>query len=277
MKDDKKSMRTAFLTAYPKIFTDINYSVSIFSNMKNLAVESGFAFLPEQFSNEMTVEIEGRYKALNKALENEISDKTLIIELAAGMSPRHLEYKDYNYYEFDFEEIINIKKELYKKMNFESLNEKLYGFDLNDLNMLHSHLQKIISSKDNDKVIILSEGLFWYLTKEQIEKITGEISNTLMDYNWVWITSDCPTEDKLDLEYRNIISNSANVKREKTFNSFDDFSTFFSNLGLNTLRFKLLDFIRYENISSARLLSSNKEDTEKKLNTYTDIAIIKRV
>ena len=28
------AMRTAFLTAYPKIFTDIDYSIDIFSNMK---------------------------------------------------------------------------------------------------------------------------------------------------------------------------------------------------------------------------------------------------
>lgn len=47
------AIRTSFLTAFPKIFTDIDFSIEIFSKMKNLATKKGFAFLPSMFSNEM--------------------------------------------------------------------------------------------------------------------------------------------------------------------------------------------------------------------------------
>lgn len=106
-------MRTAFLTAYPKIFTDIDYSVEIFSHMKDLAVNNGFSFQPNQFSNAMTLEIEARYKAINNYLNKIIDKDTLVIEIAAGLSPRRLQYKNYDYEELDLKPIIDIKKNIY--------------------------------------------------------------------------------------------------------------------------------------------------------------------
>ena len=116
------TMRTAFLTAFPKIFTNIEFSIDIFSNMKELAIRNGFSFSPNLFSNEMSVEIEARHKALNRALDKYISKDVLVIEIAAGLSPRHLQYSDYNYYELDFNPIIDIKKNLYTTMGYEFLN-----------------------------------------------------------------------------------------------------------------------------------------------------------
>lgn len=47
-EQENNIMRTAFLTAFPKIFTDIEYSSEIFAQMKNLVTKHGFAFKANQ-------------------------------------------------------------------------------------------------------------------------------------------------------------------------------------------------------------------------------------
>ena len=267
------TMRTAFLTAFPKIFTDIDFAIDIFSNMKELAIKNGFSFSPKHFSNEMAVEIEARHKSLNKALDKYITEDTLVIEIAAGLSPRHLQYKDYNYYELDFDSIIEIKKDIYTAMGYSSLNNYLYGLDITNIESLHKCIQSIIKIKKYTKIIILNEGLFWYLTKGQIKNITNKFTSSLLNIDWIWITSDCPPKEKNESEYRNIISDSANAKRG-TFLDYDDFSTFFKEIGLNNQRYKLSDFLNYNELSSAKFLSFDENETINKINTYTDIAIL---
>ncbi len=267
------TMRTSFLTAFPKIFTDIDFSTDIFSNMKALSMINDFSFLPNHFSNEMSVEIEARHKALNKALDKYITKDTLIIEIAAGLSPRHLQYRDYDYYELDFDPVIDIKKEIYKAMGYEELNNSLYGLDITNIEMLHKCLNEIISIKEHKKTIIINEGLFWYLTKDHIKNITNEFSISLLNTDWIWITSDCPTKEKNEAEYRNIISDSAKSKRG-TFSDYNDFAEFFNELVISSKRYKLSDFINYQDLFSAKFLSFKEKETIDKINTYTDIAIL---
>lgn len=267
------TMRTAFLTAFPKIFTDIEYSTEIFSNMKDLAIKNNFSFLPNHFSNEMSVEIEARHKALNKVLDKYISNDALIIEIATGLSPRRLQYLDYDYYELDYEPVIDIKKEIYSTLGYGDFNNGLRGIDITDTVLLHNCLVEIINAKSYSKVIILNEGLFWYLNREQIKDIANEFCSMLLNRNWFWITSDCPTKEKSDAKYRNIISNSAKVKRN-TFSDYDDFKTFFLEAGLLSNKNKLSDFLSYQDLSSAKFLSYTESETLEKINSYTDIAVL---
>ena len=267
------TMRTAFLTAFPKIFTNIEFSTEIFSNMKELAMKNGFSFLPSHFSNEMSIEIEARHKSLNKALDNYLSKDTLVIEIAAGLSPRHLQYKDYDYYELDFEPVIDIKKNIYSAMGYKELKNSLYGLDITDIEKLHNYINEIINIKKYSKIIILNEGLFWYLTKDQIKNITKELSISLLNIDWMWITSDCPTKEKSEAEYRNIISDSAKAKRG-TFSDYNDFTVFFKEIGLSNEKYKLSDFLNYQDLSSAQFLSFEEPETIDRINTYTNIAIL---
>ena len=270
------AMRTAFLTAYPKIFTDIDYSIDIFSKMKALALKNGFSFDFNHFSNAMAIEIEARHKALNNALKKHLTKDSLVIEIASGLSPRHIEFKDYSYAELDFKPIMDVKREIHNMLGFESLNDSLFDVDITDLNALKTCLKTLLKNKKYDKVIILNEGLFWYITKADIENMTNEFKNLLQNYDWLWITSDCPPTQKNEAEYRNIISNSAKVKKSKTFADYEEFSLFFENLNLSNTRYKLLDFVEYIDLTSAKFFSINKNDTTEKLNAYTEIAIIKR-
>ncbi len=270
------AMRTAFLTAYPKIFTDIPYSTEIFATMKNLATKKGFSFETSHFSNDMAVEIEARHKAVNKALAKNITKNTLVVEIAAGLSPRHLEFKNYDYIELDFKPVMDIKRDIYKALGHKNLVSTLFDADLTDSATVIKILTKTLKAKNYTNIIVVNEGLFWYLTQETIAGMTQTFSQVLKDYNWSWITADCPTVDKCDDEYRNIISASAKVKRGKTFADYDDFSKFFKNLGLTNTRYKLADLVSYKDMTAAKFFSINQEDTLKRTNTYTNIAILKK-
>ncbi len=268
------AMRTAFLTAFPKIFTDIDFSSQIFSEMKTLAMKKRFAFLPNHFSNEMSVEIEARHKGLNFALERFVSKNDLIIEIAAGLSPRHLQYKNFNYLELDFKPIMDIKREIYKSLDYKSLADSLNNVDLTNIKELHNFFTKALKNKNYNKIIILNEGLFWYLSKSEIAELTNEISSSIGNFDWMWITSDCPVTDKVDKDYRNTISDSAKVKRN-TFEDYEDFSNFFKNLGLSNKRYSLKDFVKYKDLSSAKFFSLDENQAVQRINTYTNIAILK--
>lgn len=267
-------MRTAFLTAYPKIFTNIKNSIEIFSFMKELAIENNFSFSPSQFTNEMSIEIEARYKGVNNILNRYITKDTLIIEVAAGLSPRRIEYSSYNYAEIDLSPIIEIKHEIYKNI-YPKFIDDLYSSDIKNIDELKSALKQIMNKKSFKNIIFLSEGLFWYLTKTDIQNITNELKESFKDINWIWITSDCPVNDKVDLNYRNVISNSAKVKKEKTFSDYDDFSNFFKNNEIENSRIKLSELLPYEQLSAAHLFSVREEDALRRIDTYTNIAILK--
>ncbi len=71
-KDNCSIMRTAILTAFPKIFSDIEFANEIFSQALQLANFYNFSFQPEFFTAKMAVEIEARYKAVSNVLLHQI-------------------------------------------------------------------------------------------------------------------------------------------------------------------------------------------------------------
>lgn len=281
MTDEEKvqmqnTMRTGVLTAYPKIYSDIDYSQEIFYNALSVAKDYGFTFQPEQFVANMAVEIEGRYKAVSSILRSKISKskRTLVIEFAVGLSPRRLEFLELDYLESDFEPMMKMKKQIYKKMGFQKFEKGLFAVDLANTKQLKSFLSKKATIENYDQIILITEGLFWYLNKEIITDMTNAFNAVLQNKNWIWISADCPTKDKIEEEYRNVISRSANVKRTKTFSDFNDFSIFFENLNVNVTRKKIIDCVKAKDIRSASLFSISADEATNRLNKYTDMAII---
>ena len=265
--------RTAFLTAFPKIFTDIDFAVPIFSAMKTLAMQKGFTFSPNHFANEMSVEIEARHKALNSALEKLVTKDDLVIEIAAGLSPRHLQYQNLNYLELDFKPIMDIKRTIYQTLGYESLVASLNDVDVTNTQALHDFFTKVLQKKNYNKIIILNEGLFWYLSKTEIANLTKAIAAAMTNHEWLWLTADCPTTDKVADDYRKTIADSAKVKRG-TFADYADFSNFFQNLGLSNQRYHLTDLVQYKDLSSAKFFALAVNQTNQRLATYTNIAIL---
>ena len=173
MKDDNSVMRTAILTAFPKIFTDIEFSMEIFQQALQFASLYGFSFQPELFVAQMAVEIEARYKAVSGALLKQMrgGEKTLVIEIAAGLSPRSLQFDNVAYVECDLKPIIELKKRIFKNLNHPKETENFYGVDLSKPKLLKNFLSKIPNINSYEKVVVVSEGLFWYMQKADIEEM----------------------------------------------------------------------------------------------------------
>lgn len=273
------TMRTAFLTAYPKIFTDIPYAGMIFIKTIPLAYEQGFIFQPEQFGAKLAVELEARHKALNKSLRKHIKkydNNVVVVEIGIGLSSRKLEFFDTKYIEIDYSPMIEIKQKIYNELNISVPINDFIKTDLNnikDLDLMVSAIKGILS---NRKIIFISEGLFWYLSRSNVQNLVNHVYELIALNGGLWITGDCPTlQDKfIDEEYRGVIAKSSERKMDEPFSSFLDFKNFFGDLGFYVRHSKLEKWINVKNLITANLFSLSVEETINRLRAYTDIAEI---
>jgi len=271
------TMRTAFLTAFPKIFTDIPFANKIFAETIHLAFEWGFSFQTEQFIAKLAIELEARYKALNFILQKHIEtvgDNVIIIEIGAGLSPRKLEFSHFQFIEIDYPPMVEIKQKIYEILGLPIQSDELIGADLThplDLDKIVQFVQKIRTGRS---VIVVSEGLFWYLSRNAVQNLIECIHNLLSSSGGLWITGDCPTKFELPQEddYRSIIANSSERQMNQPFSSFADFEFFFNSIGFSVCQSRLEDWITSTDILSASFFSSPTDCTLSRLRTYTDVA-----
>ncbi len=271
-----RTMRTAFLTAYPKIFTDVGYTSDIFFQSIKLATEYGFSFQTSLFVADMAIEIEARHKALSAAVASGVNEETLVIELAAGLSPRRAEFAGANYVELDHETIVEIKKTIYQKMGLNEYALGLRAVDFMDKEAFAEVLQSLGVS-NYKRVLVVSEGLFWYLKRSHVQGMVDVLSSVLQDVEWMWVTADCPTHAEIsEEEYRNVIANSSNCSPVEPFADFYDFADFWMKNGFSVDAHSLAHFVDVQAISSGKFFSVSVEEVGRRMAEYTDIAIIKK-
>ena len=264
--------RTAFLTSYPKIFTDILNASDFFSKAINISVRYGFEFQPNLFENRMCVEIESRYKALNALIKTHLNDKTLIIELASGLSPRKIEFAHFPFYEIDLPEIIEIKKEIYKDMNINC--DSLISMDLSDTTILFDVLSEIIEKNYGKDILIVSEGLFWYLKRKDIQGMVDVFKKAFCHTEWKWLTADCFAQEIFEPDYRKVIAKSSNKSSIEPFADFEDEFKFFSDNGLTLQRYQITELIDVCDVSSGKFFHIPENEIKTRMNNYTDIACL---
>lgn len=279
MKSDEltKTMRTAFLTAYPKIFTNIEYASDIFAKSIQLSSEHGFFFKPSLFVVDMAVEIEARYKALSSLLSERITDDCVVIDLASGLSPRRIAFEDVNYYESDLPPIVKIKKQVYNELNFSKFIAGVLSVDLADIDSFNCFLDSIPCIQKYKKIIFLSEGLFWYLKRNHVQQMINCVKNKFSKVGFEWITADCPVQHYVDIPYRNKIADSSDKSPVEPFSDYNDYYHFFTSNDFDILRYKLIEYISPEDIFSGKVLSITKSEIITRMNSYTDLAVIKRM
>lgn len=279
VKDEKtfNTMRTAVLTAYPKIFGDIDLASEIFFSAIKLAVDYGFSFRPSLFVADLAVEIEARHKAVNAALESVLTDKTLVIELGAGLSPRRAQFAHTDYIEVDHSPIVDMKSRVYRELGHTEFAKDLYAVDLTDVKTFRDFIEHTSKSRVFDRVIVLSEGLFWYLDKSRIHDICSVLNTVLDGADWMWLTADSPVDDKNYAEYRKVIVDSADRGEQKPFRSYAEMCAFFEECGLTSTRHRLADCVSPERIYSGKLFAAPDREIEERMNKYADIAILKVV
>lgn len=269
------TMRTAVLTAYPKIFTDIEYSSEIFFAAAKCATEYGFSFRPSLFVSKMAVEIEARHKAMNIALDRALNGGSLVIELGAGLSPRRAQYENADYIEIDHKQISEMKARIYEEIGLSELAGGLCAVDLKETDAFSRALESAGASEHRN-VIVLSEGLFWYLERRDILAVANALSVALRGVDWVWVSADCPTGDKRDASYRKVIVDSSKRGEAKPFVDFEEFRDFFVECGFSVERNKLTDFVMPKEIYSGKFFSVSERQVAQRMNNYTDIALLKK-
>lgn len=272
-KEDRNTMRTAILTAYPKLFTDIPYAPQLFFHATQLAVEYGFTFEPSLFVEKMSIEIEARHKALNAALKEMVDEGAIVVELGAGLSPRRLEFIDTAYRELDYAPIADMKRKIYERMGLSCQMQDLCDVDLTQPHLVDDFLRGADWAQYT-KVIVLAEGLFWYLKREHLDRLLAVFFKAWEGRRWAWLTADCPVVKKIQDPYRKIISDSSEKDPNERFVDYDDFRAFFEVRGCSVSRWELTEFISPEKIYAGKFFAVSQDEIAQRMCNYADIALI---
>lgn len=209
--------------------------------------------------------VEYRYRAINKYIDSYKPEQ--IIELAAGYSPRGMEYASKNkmlYIEADFMDIIHKKAGIIKRLFKKGAGKLvLSGGDI----LNNEFIVKLISALDKGKkTMVISEGLLAYLKKEEQVSLIENIRTILKSTNGVWITTDIPSLERLNKDFRSdktvkfrssklFGSKSKNVLLSKGyFKTEKEFVAFLESFGLR------VDLIESDNkfLDSIRSITDNK-------------------
>lgn len=102
----------------------------------------------------------------------------LVLHLGCGLDARFMRLEPHVsiWYDLDFPEVINIKKELYQ----ETETFKYIASSVTDLKWINS-----IEQVDN-KVLVIAEGLFMYLSENEIKALLGVLKSNFKSYTIVF-------------------------------------------------------------------------------------------
>lgn len=229
---------TAFLTMYPRIFTDIPYSKTIYSlttsEIKNLKLSEDTLKLKRPL---LAPELEYRFKVIDQVVSKFKPDT--VIEIGAGLSSRGLNYtqKGIKYYEVDLPEICKFKTTLYDTLrqdpdnDFNNLPNIITGNVLNE-----DTWEKLNKLLDSPKTTFINEGLLRYLSKSEKSYVAKKISKCLKKTTGNWVTADVTLAQLLNSQKKSVLSDNSstasfitNRSDNYTFDSVESAQSFFQN------------------------------------------------
>ncbi len=165
------------------------------------------------------------YMSLRSLIIDELCNKYIekhsnatIIHLGCGLDSRNLRVnKNFaNWYDIDYENVIDIRKKYYK----EDSKYNMIGSSVVD----YKWLEKI---KINDNVLIVSEGLTMYLSKEEIKTLLTQINNKLGNVHLLF-----DAYSKKGVKYSKIKNpvNQMNAEIKYGFDNYEEFLQLNNNL-----------------------------------------------
>jgi len=272
LKNYDKIIPTAWLTAYPKIFTDIPLSEDIFIALEKIKAKKGEPDITSDFKvSKLAPEIEARYKLITRILKETNIKQAL--ELAAGLSPRGIIFaKDpsFIYVETDLPKMIIEKKAIIQQLvsssKVKSMNklylEKGNALELKELMRASSHFER-------KPIVIINEGLLRYLNFTEKGIVAKNIHKLLEIYGGVWITPDITLKKLLDTQNKTTMpgKNAEIIKKtgidytENRFENEAEAKKFFESFGFLVEKHRFLE-VEKELTSPKRLKLSEKEVKE---------------
>lgn len=212
---------TAYLTAYPRTFTDLPYSKEIFEQLEILRQENGDPVVADELKVEkLAPEIEARYRLVNKLIQQ--LHPSQILELASGLSTRGMvmvENHDVTYVEVDLNEMAVLKKRLTSTIMKQASD--LYIESGNVLRL--SDLEKAVAPFDPNKpLVIIHEGLLRYMNFAEKAQIARNVHALLERFGGTWITPDVTLKKLLNTQDSHTMPGKNNMLANMTGKNFDE-------------------------------------------------------
>ena len=247
---------TAHLAAYMRQFSDIPFASDVAELLHSREVFEalllGQQMTPEDLLWYAPI-FELRYKSVTEAIRR--SGSYQVLELASGLTLRGLAFtRDarYTYIESDLTAI-----SVEKKAIIASLRQK-YG--LADHANLHfpavnaldrRQLQKAVKHLNRDQpLVVVNEGLFQYLSPDEMRSVVGNIRELLAEFQGSWITPDFSIKDEVTQvsaqqhNFRRIVAAATgHMMYNNAFDSLEQLMDFLREMGLNAAVHNSLDEI----------------------------------
>ncbi len=252
--DYEKISLTAQLAAYMRQFSDIPFASDVAELLHSRevfeALLRGQQMTPEDLLWYAPI-FEVRYKAVTQAMRRTGSRQ--VLELASGLTLRGLAFTQDSSYAYIDSDLTGITAE--KAAVIASLRQR-YG--LVDYGNLHfpavnaldlSQLQAAVKRLHTDQpLVVVSEGLFPYLSPDEMRTVVINIRELLAEFQGSWITTDFSIKEEVNQaseqqrKFRRIVSAATEHQMyNNTFDSLAQLMTFLSEMGLSAMVHNAVD------------------------------------
>lgn len=268
---------TAYVTAYPRIFTDTPYWKQIYEHLEHLLDEQNLPIDDDSKVARLAPELEARYLLIDKLLKQ--SGVKQVLELAAGLSPRGLIMSadsTMQYAELDLPDMAVMKSKILAKIKHIPNN-----LTINAGNALRlSDLEKAVASFDTSQPIaIMHEGLLRYLNFDEKAQVAKNIRTLLQRFGGVWITSDTTPKKFLEVQdkttspgfNKKFVASTGKNYYNNMFEDEQHVKNFFGDLGFTMESHKFTEVQDY--LTSPAKLNLSKDETRALLTSGTVIVL----
>jgi O-methyltransferase involved in polyketide biosynthesis len=244
--DYEKISLTAQLAAYMRQFSDIPFASDVAELLHARevfeALLQGQQMTPEDLLWYAPI-FEVRYKSVTEAIRRTGSHQ--VLELASGLTLRGLAFTQDPRYTYIESDLAGISAE--KEAIIARLRQK-YG--LADHDNLHfpainaldrSQLQEAVKRLNRDQpLVVATEGLFPYLSPDEMRAVVGNIRDLLAEFQGSWITPDFSIKDEIyqvseqQRNFRRIVAAATEHQMyNNAFDSLEQLSAFLNEMGLS--------------------------------------------
>jgi len=244
--DYEKISLTAQLAAYMRQFSDIPFASDVAELLHSRevfeALLQGQKMVPEDLLWYALI-FEVRYKRVTEAIRRTGSRQ--VLELASGFTLRGLAFTEDPRYTYIESDLTGVSTE--KKAIIASLRQK-YG--LADHANLHfptvnaldrGQLREAVKRLKRDQpLVVVNEGLFQYLSPDEMGTVVGNIRELLAEFKGSWITPDFSIKDEVNQvseqqrNFRRIVAAATEHKMyNNAFDSLEQLMAFLREMGLS--------------------------------------------
>lgn len=114
------------------------------------------------------------------------------------------------------------------------------------------------------------------ITGKNIADMICCFENAFAGTEWMWLTADCPVEERVDTEYRSVIADSSGRSPVEPFADYTDFAAFLHEHGFTVQRSRMTETVSPRELYAATFFSVDEAETRERMESYTDIALLTR-